>query len=165
MGSRKASDGKRKLKVRVKAKGRSLSSQRWLTRQLNNVQRVKSVEAGASVQGDWITREGFHKERRGARFIGVDVRDHAFGEAARKSRLEEVSRRLYDLNQQVLDWEGEAKSELDRIVEREPVLVRISAAKRLRDAAEREARRSGCTKVTAEILTKARSSLMEGQAA
>ncbi|HEY9101644.1 ATP-binding protein [Chitinimonas sp.] len=80
----------------------------WLTRQLNNVQRVKSVEAGASVQGDWITREGFHKERRGARFIGVDVRDHAFGEAARKSRLDEVSRRLYDLNQQVLDWEGEA---------------------------------------------------------
>ncbi len=80
----------------------------WLTRQLNNVQRVKSVEAGAGVQGDWITREGFHKERRGARFIGVDVRDHAFGEAARKSRLDEVSRRLFELNQQVLVWEGEA---------------------------------------------------------
>ncbi len=64
-----------------------------------------------------------------------------------------------------LDWDGEAKVELDRIVEREPVLVRISAAKRLRDAAEREARRSGIDKVTTEVLTKVRSSLREGQAA
>ncbi|MBV8467237.1 MAG: AAA family ATPase, partial [Burkholderiales bacterium] len=80
----------------------------WLTRQLNNVQRVKSVEAAAGVSGDWITRDGFHKERRGARHIGVDVRDHAFGEGARVSRLDEVTRRLRDINQQVLDWEGQA---------------------------------------------------------
>jgi chlorophyllide a reductase subunit Z len=64
-----------------------------------------------------------------------------------------------------LDWDGDAKIALDRIVEREPVLVRISAAKRLRDAAEREARRCGSGKVTTEVLAKARSSLMEGQAA
>lgn len=80
----------------------------WLTRQLNNVQRVKSVEAGANVQGDWITREGFHKERRGARHIGVNPRDHAFGEAARLSRLDELTRRLREINQQILDWEGES---------------------------------------------------------
>jgi 23S rRNA (uridine2552-2'-O)-methyltransferase len=36
MGLRKSGDGKRKLKVRVKAQGRSLSSQRWLARQLND---------------------------------------------------------------------------------------------------------------------------------
>ncbi|WP_374352326.1 AAA family ATPase [Chitinimonas sp.] len=80
----------------------------WLSRQLNNVQRVKSVEAGASVQGDWITREGYHKERRGARHIGVNPRDHAFGEAARLSRLDELTRRLREINQQILDWEGES---------------------------------------------------------
>lgn len=80
----------------------------WLTRQLNSVTRVKSVEAGASVQGDWITRDGFHKERRGARHIGVAAHDHHFGEAARQSRLDEASRRLRDLNQLLLDWESQS---------------------------------------------------------
>jgi len=46
-----------------------------------------------------------------------------------------------------LGWDDEAKAELDAIVEREPVLVRISVAKRIRDAAERAARRAGETKV------------------
>lgn len=80
----------------------------WLTRQLNSVSRVKSVEAAANVAGDWITREGYHKERRGARFIGVDARDHHFGEGARLSRLTEISRSLRDLNQQILDVEERA---------------------------------------------------------
>ncbi|MDK2125023.1 AAA family ATPase [Parachitinimonas caeni] len=78
----------------------------WLVRQLANVQRIKSVEAGARQAGDWITPEGYHKERRGARHIGIETRDHAFGEAARRSRVEAISRQLRDLNQQILDWEG-----------------------------------------------------------
>ena len=47
-----------------------------------------------------------------------------------------------------IPWDDEAKRLLDEFVEATPVLVRISAAKRLRDTAEREARRAGDDQVT-----------------
>lgn len=49
-------------------------------------------------------------------------------------------------------WDDAAKAALDAAVEREPVLVRISAAKRIRDAAERGARRAGEASVTPDRL-------------
>jgi chlorophyllide a reductase subunit Z len=47
-----------------------------------------------------------------------------------------------------LDWDNDASQALDEHLESEPYLIRISAAKRLRDAAEREARALGDAKVT-----------------
>jgi chlorophyllide a reductase subunit Z len=44
-------------------------------------------------------------------------------------------------------WDDDAKAAFDAIVESQPVLVRISAAKRLRDGAERVARRSQSSRV------------------
>jgi chlorophyllide a reductase subunit Z len=61
-----------------------------------------------------------------------------------------------------LAWDDEAKKALDRMVDSQPVLVRISAAKRLRDAAERDARRAGQERVTADIMA---ALSHEGQAA
>ena len=43
----------------------------WLYRQLNSVSRVENAQQGADLDGDWITRDGYFRERRGARYIGV----------------------------------------------------------------------------------------------
>ena len=51
-----------------------------------------------------------------------------------------------------LAWTDEAKAALDADVERQPVLVRISAAKRLRDTVEQSARKAGESVVTLERL-------------
>lgn len=51
-----------------------------------------------------------------------------------------------------LPWSEEAKALLEDCLERQPVLVRISAAKRLRDAAEARARQAGAARVQADHL-------------
>lgn len=51
-----------------------------------------------------------------------------------------------------LPWTDSAKAALDDEVESQPVLVRISAAKRLRDEAEKAARKAGESMVTLERL-------------
>jgi chlorophyllide a reductase subunit Z len=64
-----------------------------------------------------------------------------------------------------LSWEAEAQDALDALVERQPVLTRISAAKRLRDAAEARARADGATTVTLAHVASAEHALLEGQGA
>jgi chlorophyllide a reductase subunit Z len=54
---------------------------------------------------------------------------------------------------------------LDEYVETEPFLVRISAAKRLRDRVERDARAAGEEVVTAALVTRALAALRQGQVA
>ena len=58
-----------------------------------------------------------------------------------------------------LRWDPDATAALDDLISSEPVLVRISAAKRLRDAAEREARRAGEESVSLERLSRTRAEL------
>lgn len=62
-------------------------------------------------------------------------------------------------------WDAEAQQLLEGYVEAQPFLVRISAAKRLRDHAERSARRAGEARVSAERLNRSLAALLEGRAA
>ncbi len=64
-----------------------------------------------------------------------------------------------------LTWDDAARSALDAAVESEPVLVRISAAKTLRDAAEAAARRDGVARVTQEHFNAAQAATGQGRAA
>ena len=66
---------------------------------------------------------------------------------------------------QEIAWSDDAKAALDQLVDAQPVLVRISAAKRLRDAAERHARHSGHDHVTGETVMQARTGLIASRAA
>jgi chlorophyllide a reductase subunit Z len=56
-------------------------------------------------------------------------------------------------------WDDEAQQVLSRYVQSQPVLVQISAAKRLRDRAEREARRLGEAEVTVTCVESVRGAL------
>ena len=62
-------------------------------------------------------------------------------------------------------WDAEAQQHLAELVAREPVLVQISAAKQLRDRAERDARRAGEPRVTADRVERSRQALRLGEPA
>jgi chlorophyllide a reductase subunit Z len=64
-----------------------------------------------------------------------------------------------------LPWDVEAKQAFDAILEAQPILVRISAAKTLRDAAERGARIAGESRISIDRVAVAHAGLREGRAA
>ena len=64
-----------------------------------------------------------------------------------------------------LPWSDDAKALLDELLESQPVLTRISATKRLRDAAERQARLAGDERVGTDHVSSAQRALAGGVAA
>lgn len=64
---------------------------------------------------------------------------------------------------QAMPWEQEAQDLLSKLVSKQPVLTQISAAKKIRDEAELEARKQNIEKVTVACLQKSSFSLSEGE--
>ncbi|MBY0360729.1 MAG: chlorophyllide a reductase subunit Z [Phreatobacter sp.] len=84
-----------------------------------------------------------------------DALFHILPLASELDKIEATPSRIED----ELPWSNEAKALLDAVVETHPVLVRISAAKRLRDVAERDARSTGEGEVKPESVTRAAGNL------
>lgn len=78
-------------------------------------------------------------------------------------RVESTPSRIGAIGQ--VPWDEEGQALLDKYVEGEPFLVRISAAKRLRDRVERDARQSGEGRVTASRVTQSLATLRQERAA
>ena len=91
------------------------------------------------------------------------IRDrfHILPLAADMDKVEATPSRLH----RELPWMDDAKAALDALVDAEPVLIRISAAKRLRDRAERDARTVGEEQVSAERLARSRGALKQKEPA
>lgn len=72
---------------------------RWLSDLLNRIRRVEDVAAGADLPRDmeWITRDGYHRERRGARHLGRPHEFH-FGELARQARIDALEAEIAQLD-------------------------------------------------------------------
>lgn len=110
----------------------------WLTTWLNRVQRVEDAATGAKLDArqDWITRAGYHRERRGARHSGVAARDFRFGEAARRAQLKALDEDCAALRRQLDQLATESKT-LHADVSRDLAIVSgVNAAALLASRAE-----------------------------
>jgi chlorophyllide a reductase subunit Z len=81
------------------------------------------------------------------------------------SEMDKVDPTLARGQQTHSEWEDEANDLLNELISTEPVLVQISVAKRLRDRAERDARKAGEERVSAERVALAREAMRIGEPA
>lgn len=114
---------------------------KWLAELLNRIRRVDNAQVAAKLprEQDWITREGYHRERRGARHLGVP-HEFWFGELARTARLEGLQQEIGELDKQ-LAWARKKQDEHERTMQtaREKLLGMQAAELLLARAAEFEA--------------------------
>ncbi|PAS97280.1 MAG: chromosome segregation protein SMC [Candidatus Dactylopiibacterium carminicum] len=114
---------------------------KWLSELLNRIRRVDNAQAATKLprEQDWITREGYHRERRGARHLGVP-HDFWFGELARKARLESLQEDIGALDKQ-LAWARRKQDEAEAAMQsaREKLLGMQAAELLLARAGEFEA--------------------------
>jgi len=110
---------------------------RWLPELLGRIQRVEDAAEGSTLPRDaeWITRDGYHRERRGARHLGRP-REFHFGELARQSRITQLEADVADLDKAL----GALRPRMDTLREQlnslRSQLLGLSAAPQLAARAE-----------------------------
>lgn len=105
----------------------------WIVDLLNRIQRVETVDEGNRLPLDtaWVTREGYFRERRGGRFVGIGKRDFKFGEAARKNVCDELEEILKNHAKRERALQDESSALSRRISEIHALIEGVDAARQL----------------------------------
>jgi chromosome segregation ATPase len=108
----------------------------WLLRNLDRIRRVEDIAEGATCgkDQDWITPQGYFRERRGGRHLGVD--DMYFGSGARERQLRDGEAALRDIETRLRDIAAERKDAMARAADAEAILRGASASSQLADRAD-----------------------------
>ncbi|MGH6886271.1 MAG: hypothetical protein ACREGK_09365 [Geminicoccales bacterium] len=111
---------------------------KWLFTMLNRVQRVEDAQSGAQLPAaqDWITRQGYQRERRGGRYIGVAEGDYHFGELARRTRLAASQSESREIESQLARLELKRHGLQGSILENQAAIDGLDAAQMLAARAE-----------------------------
>ncbi|MCB1887508.1 MAG: AAA family ATPase [Rhodocyclaceae bacterium] len=113
---------------------------RWLVDLLNRIRRVEDVEAARGLPADqeWLTRDGYHRERRGARHLGRP-RDFHFGELARQARIAALEQDVATLDGQLKTLRPQIDAARDHLSALRQQLLGLQSAQLLAANAERYA--------------------------
>jgi len=105
----------------------------WLPRLLDRVQRVTDVAAAQHLPSgqDWVTLEGYHREHRGGRYIGVEQKDFQFGAAAQLARIQSLTLALKEQQQLLLKLQHELEAYEQRRTQIENLLEGVDADSQL----------------------------------
>lgn len=110
---------------------------RWLTDLLNRIRRVDNVEAARDPPRDieWITRDGYHRERRGARHLGRPT-DFHFGELARQARIDQLEADIRTLDRELAGVRPQVQHAAERLTALRQRLLGLQSAQLLAAKAE-----------------------------
>ncbi|QWT20008.1 AAA family ATPase [Bacillus sp. NP157] len=108
----------------------------WLLRNLDRIQRVEDIAEGSKLgrDQDWITPQGYFRERRGGRHLGVD--DMYFGASARERQLRDGEARLREIESRLRAIADERKAMSAQASDAESILRGANASSQLADRAE-----------------------------
>lgn len=131
----------------------------WLAELLNRIRRVEDVAAAGDLPRDqeWITRDGYHRERRGARHLGRPT-DFHFGELARQARIEQLEKDITGLDQGLSHLRPQLDGARERVSALRSRLLGLQSAQLL-------AERAGDYAEAEASLPQAREELAAGQTA
>ena len=129
---------------------------RWLPDLLGRIQRVEDAAEGSTLsrEAEWITRDGYNRERRGARHLGRP-REFHFGELARQSRIDQLEAEVSELDKALTPIRPRMDALRERLGDLRSQLLGLSAAPQLAARAEQFAEAEAALPEARKALTAA----------